>query len=101
MFRCSLPLFALIAAVALFAVQSTLAEDKTHDGMVVSAGAGKLTMTMTGDTKRHTHDVAKDARITIDGKAAKLEELKEHFHVKVTTDDKNVVKVVEAHSKAK
>jgi hypothetical protein len=58
-------------------------------------------MTMTGDSKKHTHDVARDAKITVDGKAAKLEDLKEGFHIKVTTDDKNVVKAVDGHSKSK
>ena len=101
MFRLSVPLFLFVVMVAILATQPAFAEDKTHDGSVVSAGAGKLTMTMTGDDKKHTHDVARDAKISLDGKAAKQEDLKAGFHVKVTTDDKNVIKSVEAHSKAK
>ena len=101
MLRYSLPLFFVAVAIALFAVQPAVADDKTHEGTVVSASAGKLTMTMTGDDKKHTHDVAQNAKISLDGKAAKLEDLKMGFHIKVTTDDKNVVKSVEAHSKAK
>lgn len=101
MLRQSIPLFLVAAAIALFAVQPVFADDKPHEGMVVSAAAGKLTMTMTGDTKKMTHDVAKTAKITLDGKAAKLEDLKEHFHVKVMMDDKQMVTSIEAHSKAK
>lgn len=101
MLRLSVPLFLFAIAVAIFATQPAFAEDKTHDGSIVSAGAGKLTMTMTGDDKKHTHDVAKDAKISLDGKAAKLEDLKAGFHVKVTIDDKNIAKAIEAHSKAK
>lgn len=101
MLRRSIPLLLAAVAICLFASQPALAEDKSHEGMIVSAGAGKLSMMMTGDTKTHTHDVAKNAKIMLDGKAAKLEDLKEHFHVKVTTDDKNVATSIEAHSKAK
>jgi hypothetical protein len=94
----------LVAALALaaFVAGPSRAEDKgsTHEGDVVKAAAGKLTMTGT-DKKEHTHDVAKDAVITIDGKSAKLEDLKPRAHVKVTTDDKDMVTKIEARSPAK
>ena len=48
--------------------------------------------------REHTHDVAADAQITLDGKAAKLGDLKPHSHVKVTMNDKNLVTKIEAHS---
>ena len=65
------------------------------------AGDGKITVTFKGNDQKHTHDVAKDAKITLDEKKAKLEELKEGFHADVTMDDKFVVTKIEAHSKKK
>jgi hypothetical protein len=93
-------ILATAVAVLAFAVcQSALAADETHEGTVVKAGSGELTMTMKGDEKRHTHEVAKDAVVKLDGKAAKLDELKAGFHVTVTIDAKHVVTKIEAHSK--
>ena len=58
-------------------------KDHVHHGHVVKVEAGKLTMV--GDDKKEvTHPVAKDAKITIDKKAAKLEDLRPHTHVAVT-----------------
>lgn len=101
MSRRSLLLFLMAIAAALLAFQPVFADDKPHEGTVVSAGDGKLTMTFKGDTKKHTHDVAKNAAVTVDGKAAKLEDLKAGFHIKVTMDDQHVVTKIDAHSKAK
>ena len=99
--RC-LPLFAASLALAVFVGQPVAAaEDKVHEATVVKAGDGKITLTFKGDEKKHEHDVAKDAKITLDGKDAKLEELKEGFTVKMTMDDKFVVTKVEAKSKDK
>jgi hypothetical protein len=94
-------LILMLAALtlALFAGQPVLADDKVHDGKVVKAGDGKLTMTSKDDPKKqHTHDVAKDAMITLDGKETKLKDLKEGHHVKVTMDDKHKVTKIDAHS---
>ena len=94
----------LIVAVALlvFAGPSLrAAEDKVHEATVVKAGDGKITLTFKGDTQKHTHDVAKDATITQDGKDAKLQELKEGFPVKLTMNDKFVVTKIKAKSKDK
>lgn len=99
MFYRSLPLF--LVALALFVSRPALADDKAHEGKVVKAGDGKLTMTFKGDDKKHTHDVAKDAKITLDDKKAKLADLKEGYHVKVTMTDKHVITKIEAHSKGK
>lgn len=103
----SLSLLLLITGLALLVAgchppghQQVLAgDDKVHEGKVVKAGDGKLTMTFKGDEKKHTHDVAKDAKITLDGKPAKLDDLKEGYQVKVTMDAKHVVTKIEAHSK--
>jgi hypothetical protein len=93
----------LVVAVALVALagRPLLAAEKAHEATVVKAGDGKITLTFKGDEKKHTHDVAKDAKITLDGKKAKLEDLKEDFPVKVTWDDKFVITKIEAKSKDK
>ena len=93
----SLSLAAL--ALVLFLSQASLAADKVHEGTVVKAGDGKLTMTAKSDGKEHSHDIGKDVKITLDGKAAKLEDLKADFAITVTTDDKGVVTMVDAKSK--
>lgn len=100
MLRRCVPQVLVALAVALFASQAT-SGDKDHEGLVVKAGGGKLTMTFKGDTKKHTHDVAKDAKISLDGKSAKLEEPKEGFHVSVRMDAKHVLTRIDAHSKKK
>jgi len=82
-----LPLFVAVLAVALFLVTPALAAD-THDGMVVKAGDGKLTMTDKDGKNEHTHDIAKEAKITCDGKECKLEDLKKGVTVTVTTEKK-------------
>jgi hypothetical protein len=89
---------ALACVVALPIYAADKDKDNSHEGTVVKAGDGKLTMTMKDDKKEHTHDVAKDARITLDGKAAKLDDLKAGMMCKVTTDDKNVATAIDARS---
>lgn len=70
---------------------------KTHDGKVVSMTGDKLTMTCS-DGKQHSHTVAKDAKVTCDGKASKASDLKAGTPVRVTPhkDDKNVATAVES-----
>ena len=78
-------------------------KDAVHHGHVVKVADGKLTMV--GDDKKEvTHPVAKDAKVTIDGKEAKLEDLKEHTHVAVTMKEeggKHTVTKIEADTKKK
>jgi hypothetical protein len=90
-----------VALVALAGQPLRAADDKVHEATVVKAGDGEITLTFKGDDQKHMHDVAKDATITLDGKKAKLEELKEGFPVKVTWDDKFVITKIEAKSKDK
>jgi hypothetical protein len=76
-------------------------KDHVHEGHVVKVEGGKLTMA-TGDKKEHTHAVPKEAKVTIDGKDAKLEDLKPHTAVKVTMKEeggKHVITKVEATTK--
>lgn len=89
-----------VAAVAVW-TSSAFAEDVkagTHEGKVVKAGGGKLTMTDKDGKNEHTHTIGADAKITMDGKDAKLEDLKAGSAVTVTTEkkgDKVVVTKVE------
>jgi hypothetical protein len=59
-----------------------------HQGKVVKAGSGKLTMTDQTDHKRHTMKIPADATISRDGATAKLTDLKPGDMVTVTTEKK-------------
>jgi hypothetical protein len=72
--------------MGLFVGQVAVAEEKIHEGKVVKAADGRLTMTDTDGSNRQTHVVARDAKITCDGKECKLEDLKEGCTVKVTLE---------------
>jgi hypothetical protein len=78
-----------VMAMGMFATSASAKAHRgdrlTHAGTVASAGGGKLVMTGRNG-KDHTHAVAKDAKITIDGKAGTLEGLHKGMHVSVTTD---------------
>ncbi len=102
--RFALASLALAAVLAM--APTAVAEDKTHEGKVVKAGDGKLTMTDMDGGNRHSHVVMDEAVITFEGKDVKLAELKEGYIVKVTmrTDekdkDKTWVTMIEARPKA-
>lgn len=106
-----LSLLLVAFALALVVCPGVQADDKdkkadTHEGIVVKAGEGKLTMTDKEGKKEHTHLVPKDTKITCDGKECKLDDLKKGFPVKVTTEkraattgEKDVAVKIEAKSK--
>jgi uncharacterized protein (TIGR03000 family) len=100
LYRLSLPVVLGAMALAGFISQPAMAAEKTHEGKIVKAADGKLTMTNKDGSNRHTHDVSADAKITSDGKEVKLDELKEGYFVKVTTNtddnDKSTVTRIEA-----
>ena len=84
-----LPLIVLGLAVAFLVGAPALADEaKSHEGLVVKAADGKLTMTDKEGKNQHTHNVAADAIIACDGKICKLEDLKAGFEVTVTTEKK-------------
>jgi len=91
---------AAVAILATWSAQSVAQEEPgTHEGTVVKAEAGKLTMTAKDNKTKHTHDVGPAAKITCDGKECKLTDLKAGYEVKVTIEKKgteNVVTKVEA-----
>jgi hypothetical protein len=77
-------------------------ETKTHEGIIVSASADKLVMTDNQGKNEHSHMVSTAAKITLDGKAAKLADLKKGQFVKVTTtkatDGKESVTAIDART---
>jgi hypothetical protein len=87
-------LFLSLAALslALWAGGTAIADDAakpgTHEGLVMKAAEGQLTMTDKDGKNEHTHVVAVDAKITCDGKECKLEDLKKGDHVRVTAEKK-------------
>lgn len=75
----------------------TNSSTKPHDGTVVGVAGDKLTTTCS-EGKQHCHTVAKDAKVTCDGKASKAADLKPGTPVRVTPhkDDKTVATAVES-----
>jgi uncharacterized protein (TIGR03000 family) len=94
-----LPLSFVALALALFIRAPAMAEKPadTHEGKIVSVTGDELVMTGK-DGKKHTHTLAPDAEITVDGKASKVEDLKAGMKIKVTTraGDQDVLTKVEA-----
>ncbi len=72
-------------------------DGKSHDGKVVSVVGDKLTTTC-NEGKQHCHTMAKDAKVTCDGKASKAADLNAGTCVRVTTskDDKTVATAIES-----
>ena len=73
------------------------AVESTHDGKFVSLAGQKLEMTNVKG-KEHSHMLAFDAKVTIDGNDSKATDLKAGMKIRVTThkDDKNVATHIEA-----
>jgi hypothetical protein len=89
-----------LIAVMLF-VSAPVWAANSHEGKVVEAGKGKLTMTtMTGDNQ-HTHDVPADAKITCEGQPCKLESLAPGDVITVTLDQKDGKPVITEIQKTK
>jgi hypothetical protein len=96
----------LFAAALVFLAAGAPAgadEKKDHvlEGEVHKVADHKLTV-VGSDKKEHALTIPKEAKVTLDGKDAKLEDLKPHTPVKVTMKEeggKHVVTKVEATSK--
>lgn len=75
--------------LAMFVGATALAaedvKDSTHDGKLVSISGDKLVMTAGPDGKEHSHNLARDAKLTLDGKACKAADLKAGTRIRVTT----------------
>ena len=80
--------FGLMLAVVFATWMSNVAQaaDKAHEGVVVSAAEGKLVMSDKDGKNEHTHIVGPGIKVSLDGKDAKLADLKKGDAVKVTTD---------------
>jgi hypothetical protein len=76
----------------------TAAEPASYDGTIVSVSDGKLTMIETGETEQDVYDVSPTAKITLDGKTAKLADLKKGMKVTVTVtdDDDEIIVAIRA-----
>jgi uncharacterized protein (TIGR03000 family) len=71
------------------------ASGDTHEGTILSFSNGKLEMTDPQQGK-HSHQLGPDAKIFIDGKEAKSEDLKANMKVTITTkkgDPQDVIRV--------
>jgi len=98
MLQRAIALFGVIALMVVISAPAMSADDKadTHDGKVVKVDGEKLTMTDKAG-KEHTHAVSKIAKVTIDGKDAKLADLKAGQDITVTVDkDKSEVTKIDA-----
>jgi hypothetical protein len=92
-FACALLALAVLVNGAVLA-----GEKNTHDGKVVNIKGDKLTMEGKNG-KEHTHDVALNAKITVDGKEARLTDLKTGTRIRVTVDDANRATRIQAFLK--
>jgi uncharacterized protein involved in outer membrane biogenesis len=97
MFRlCSILLLGLV-----FANFAAAAVDDVHEGKVLAAADGKITI-QDKDGNSEVFTVAADAKITFDGKPAELEEVANGSRAKVTVKtagDKKTAVIIEAKSK--
>jgi len=84
---CMMFLFALIAQPTVGVDQKT----KTHDGVVVTATAGKLTMTDKEGKNEQMHEVTLVAKVTLNGQPAQLAQLMKGDLVVVTIDPEGKV----------
>ncbi len=95
---------AMFAAAVVPAGEQFTKNDR-HDGTVVSVSATKLVMRDKArdgqEGKEYTHTLAENAKVTCDGKACRLEDLKAGQRVRVTSKggERTVVTRVEALSK--
>lgn len=95
MFRIA-ALFVVVAATIALVGEAAVAAEKSHDGLVVSVAEGKLTMTDSGGKNEHSHVIGATAKITLDGKEAKLADLKKGDKIRVTQEDGGKVTAVAA-----
>jgi hypothetical protein len=91
-----------VLGVVLMLARPAMSAEKSHDGKVVSVtegkdkADGKLVMTDNEGKNEHSHMIASTVKITLNGKAAKLTELKKGDSIKVTQDDAKKVTAVAA-----
>lgn len=79
-------LLTIMIAVLVWTTMVSAAD--THQGKVVEASAGKLTMTDMAGKNQHTHDITADTTVSRDGKVAMLTDLKAGDTVTITMEKK-------------
>jgi hypothetical protein len=89
-------MFMAFALIACFC-QHAIAEDR--EGRIVKVKDGKLTMTTKDDKKEQVIDVSNHAKITLNGKLAKIDDLKAGFTVEVTIHHGMIFKIVAREDK--
>jgi hypothetical protein len=105
-----LPLCLVALALVVFVGAPLLADNPQappnaapdpHDGKFVNFDGNKFTMMDKDGKTKHTHTLARDAKIICDGKECKLADLKEGLAIRVWTekDNKDVALKVEAKTK--
>jgi hypothetical protein len=91
-----------VAWFALVMGSLALADDKSdkkmQEGAVVSAGSGKLTIKDTNNTE-HSYSVDNSVKVTVDGKNAKLEDLKKGMKVTLGLDGDKVLSITSGDPK--
>jgi len=95
----SAPIAMIVLFVFAMFAQPTVTVDqktKTHDGVVVSATAGKLMMTDKDGKNEHTHEVTLVAKVTLNGQPVQLAQLMKGDMVSVTLDPEGKVITVAA-----
>ena len=79
-----------VAAVAFWVAPAVADEPKegTHEGKVVKAESGKLTISDKEGKNEQTLAITDDTKVTCDGKPCKVEDLKAGYPVKVKVEKK-------------
>lgn len=88
-------------ALTSFASAAVVAVDEVHEGKVLQAKDGKISL-QDKDGNSEVFEVAPDAKILLDGKAVKLEEIAIGNIAKVTVKtvgDKKTATMIDAKSK--
>ncbi len=100
--RRGLILSLVVMALVALALPAWAADEKTHEGILVSTSSDKLVMTDNDGKNEHSHMISSTTKFTLDGKTAKLSDLKKGHYLKVTTsksaDGKESVTVVAART---
>lgn len=93
----ALALFVLCAPA--FAAEKEV-EEATYDGKLVSITSSELVM-INKDGKEHSHPLTADAKVSLDGKVCKPEDLKAGMKIRVTTkaNDAKIATRIEAIDK--
>lgn len=94
----ALALVILVGGSTVGAGEKAKGAKNTHEGTFVSVKGHKLIMEGKNG-KEHSHEVAKNAKVTCDGKACELTDLKAGVTIRVTLNDEKMATRIEARTK--